>query len=447
MCNYYNLDVNFMKELSKTPTCQLIEGNWNDFREDVRAVEPSLFSIIENIDPSSKYTLIKAKYNYGEQLTKKGTIRVPNNQGFLSQLNDPSVNFKLQEDLGYSPTPLILQLHNACEVFVDLEERIVPLNVFYPGDLYGLYEVLVPITGCPSVPAWDITSGGRSVFLTAKVSENIGHKNLMKRYRFSAVPPKHLKDQWHIMKQIADHEHSPWYSEILIFTKHWFEEHKSGVNWLLFQNYLLKKGWWQSRSNRIQIEYSVMWEAFAKRICTRNLKPNSYIVDTVKHLMQLASGTSPGFKIVDDKEIIMPNKIIEEAYRDCYGLKNYAPIIMHPHPLNSKDQTEAIYYSMAYPTLLIGTPAIRKIRNIMSEIRETKELISTLLHILDSHEERIYKSIKNVKFEYFHSDKDSFEELENSANIAPTDKDMTHALNTRFKNKLFTPYGSFFRGL
>lgn len=430
------------------PACILTEGTWLDFREAVQRVEPELFDIIEKISPGKKYKLIKARYLYGENITDLGTICVPDNAGQLARLDDPNVATDLKEELGYCPTPLILQLTNAAEVFVEAEGRVVPLNVFMPGDLYGLYEILVPFTGCAVVPCWSITSGGRSVFLAAKVSDAIGHRRLRAEFSVPASPPKKLEDQWRVIKTIVNRGGvgSPWFSEILVFTKDWFEKKDEDIDWMRFQNYLFKKAWLQSRSNRAQVEYSIMWEAFAKAICAKNLKPSSYIVDTIKHLMLLTSETTPGFKAVGDSEVVLPTKIIEKAYTDIYGLKEYAAIIMCPQVLGAGGDLAPIYYSMAYPTLLVGTPSIRKAKNIMTEIRDVRTLMLMLESILKSYETRLYRNLKSVEFTYFHSDDDRFGEILNSQTIAKTDPFIADILATKFKNKKFPSYGPFFRG-
>ncbi|MGD9107894.1 MAG: hypothetical protein PVI75_01845 [Gammaproteobacteria bacterium] len=430
------------------PACELTEGCWVDFREMVQQVEPELFDIIEKINPNKEHKLIKARYLYGEQITDLGTICVPDKFGRLVRLDNANVSSELQDQLGYCPTPLVLQLKNAGEVFVETEDRIAPLNIFMPGDMYGLYEILVPLSGCPAVPCWSITSGGRSVFLASKITDAIGHKKLRKEFGVSPVPPKNIKDQWATMKTIANRgrKDNPWSSEILIFTKEWFTEKDDDINWMRFQNYLMKKAWWQSRSTRAQIEYSIMWESFAKAVCARNLKPSSYIVDTVKHLMLLTAGTTPGFKAIDTSENIMPSKIVEKAYTDIYGLKDYAAIIMHPHVTKLNSHDEQVYYSMAYPTLISGTPSIRKNTNTMTEIRDVQTLMKMLEKILSSYEDRVHNSMKNVKFEYFHSDEDRFGEILNSHSITKTDAAILNILNERFPGKKFPSYGSFFRG-
>ena len=437
-----------MKKKTQKKACIFEEGSWSDFREDVKRVQPELFNIIEKISPGKEYKLIKARYLYGEKITDMGTICVPDKRYQPIRLDNPQVSVDLKEELGYGPTPLILQLSNAAEVFVEAGERIIPLNVFNPGDMYGLFEAIVPFTGCPMFPCWSVTSGARSVFLAAKVTDAIGYKKLKGEFGISLPPPRTLSAQWHIIKAIirSANVNSSWNNEVLLFTKKWFENRDDDIGWLQFQNYLLKKSWIQSRSLRVQAEYSIMWEAFASAICSRNLKPNTYIVDTVKHLMLLATSSTPGFTIADGREVALPSRIIEKAYSDVYGLKDYAALIMRPLVLEKAIQGSSVYYSMAYPNLLQGTPAVRQAPNIITELREVKTLVVTLNKVLESLDEKRYDDLKRSTTQYFHSDQDSFGEILDTGLIPKIEEAVKNTLASRFKGKKFPKYGPFFRG-
>jgi hypothetical protein len=437
-----------MKDKFEDRACVLQKGCWVDFREDVKKVQPELFSIIEQISPGKEYTLIKISYLYGEKITDMGVICVPDGDNNSVRLNSSQISSALKEELGYATTPLILQLSNAAEVFVETGERIIPLNLFSPGDLYGLFEAIEPFTNCPTYPCWSVTSGARSVFLAAKVTDTIGHKKLKAEFGISQSPPQSLSSQWHVFKSIirSKHTQSFWKTEVLLFTKNWFADRSNDINWLRFQNYLLKKSWIQSRSLRVQSEYSIMWETFSSEIRKKNLKPSSYIIDTVKHLMLLVTSSTPGFYMADKDELVLPSSIIEKAYSNVYGLKEHAAIILQPKVLDKNTSGSSVYYSMAYPTLLDGTPAVRNAPRIIIELREVKALIETLNKILEVYEERIYENLKRAKSEYFHSSYDIFNEVLDTRLIPKIDIEIKNALIKRFKGKIFPKHGLFFRG-
>jgi len=434
-----------MRNLSTQPACILREGTWTDFRESVKKVNPELFRIIEQISPDKNYKLIEAEYLYGEKITDMGTICVTDKEGKLARLDAPSVPNSLKEQLSYCPTPLILQLTNSSEVFVDTGERIVPLNIFTPGDLYGLFEAITPLTGCSISPCWSVTSGGRLVFLGAKITDAIAHKRLRTEFGVPITPPQKLSDQWHILKIIGNKATTPpWTSKILLFTKDWLEKREDDIGWLRFHNYLLIASWVQSKYMRSKSELSIMWEAFASAIRAINLKPSHYLLDTLMHFIFLADGAAPGFKAADDSQLVLPSRAVEYAYENIYCLKDYASVILHPHRLGMGGDNAAVYYSLTYPTMLEGTPIIKNPSSIISELREIKVLLTTYEKILESHGVHSHR-LKNKRLDYFHTEEDKLGEILPTKNITSSDPSLAKCME-RFKGKIFPFQGPFFRG-
>jgi len=429
------------------PVCSIREGSWIDFRKDVEKVNPELFQIIEKISPGKKYKLLEVTYLYGEKITDMGTICLPGKDGRLLRLDDPRLPNEYREQLSYGPTPLILQMTNGSEVFVETDERIIPLNIFTPGDLYGLFEAITPLTASEITPSWSVTAGARSVFLGAKVTDAIGHKKLRAEYGVGVELPKKLINQWDVIKVIANRSNvdSPWTCKILVFTKDWLEKRVDDIGWLLFHNYLLVKSWQQSKYMRSKSELSIMWEAFASAVRHRNLKPNSYILDSIMHNLFLGNGAIPGFIPADSDELLLPSRYIENAYENVYMLKEYAPVVMHPWRLGVMEKHYSVYYSFAYPTMLEGTPAIRNAPSIISEMRDIRTLMMTIENIFKQQGDRIYKFIKGIHFEYFHTEDDKFREIDNSKNLIGGDVYITQCMK-RFKGKIFPYQGPFFRG-
>jgi hypothetical protein len=416
------------------PACSIKEGSWEDFRLDIKKVEPKLFEIIEKISPSSKYKLFEVTYQYGEKITDMGTICLPDKEGRSVRLDDSRLPEKYRDQLGYCPTPLILQLTKGAEVFVDTGERIIPLNI-------------MPLTNCPIAPCWSVTAGARSVFLGATVSNAIGHRRLREEFRVRQEPPKKLIEQWEIIKTIGNYsnENSPWTCKVLLFTKSWFEEKENDLGWLGFHYYLLKQSWTQSKYMRSKSELSIMLEAFASAIRDRNLKPGPYILGTIMHNIFLANGAVPGFMPADTHELLLPSRSVESAYENVYMLKEYAPIIMQPWRLGAAKNHNPVYYSLAYPTMLESTPAIRHAPSIISELRDAKMLMQTLEKILNQHADLNQRFIAGAKFEYFHTEEDQFKEINDSKDIMEGDANLMQCAS-RFKDKIFPYKGPFFRG-
>ncbi len=429
------------------PACSIKEGTWLDFRESVKKVNLELFDIIEKIAPDQHYKLFEVTYLYGEKITDLGTVCLPGKDGRPLRLDDPKLPNVYREQLGYGPTPLILQLSNGSEVFVDTGERIIPLNVFTPGDFFGLFEAVIPLTESSFLPCWNVTAGARSVFMGARVSDAIGHKRLRSEYGILAEPPKRIIDQWDIIKTIANRSNSesPWSCTVLIFTKDWLEKRENDLGWIAFHNYLLVKGWMQSSHMRSKIQLSLLLEEFSAAIRNKNLKPNPYIFANIMHNLFLANSFLPGFIPADTNELLLPSKPVEYAYENVYLLKEYTPVIMHPWRLGAVNSDQPVYYSLAYPTMLEGSPAIRHAPSIISEIREVKKLMQTFEDVLRKKGRLTHNLVKWANFEYFHNEDDRFGEIQNSKELINNDS-YVQACNERFKNKLFPYQGPFFRG-
>jgi hypothetical protein len=437
-----------MNNQNQIPECIFTEGSWLNFRDEVKKVDPELFDIIEKISPTKKYKLFKGEYLYGEKITDFGTICLPDEAGKLFRLDSPKISDYLKNQLSYSVTPLILQLGNGAEVFVEALDRIIPLNVFKPGNLYGLFEVVGLLSNCVVRPCWNVTSGARSVFFAAKISDAIGHRRLFVEYQTPEKPPKRLIDQWETFKAI-NRSVAPdklWRSSVIIFGRDWFSGDKNDVNWLRFHKYLFAKAWQQTAGIRMDLEYdSLLWEHFSDYICKRNLKPNSYLIDTIKHLLKIANGTAAGFKLINNDEVLFPTKIVERAYSKIYDLK-YPPLILGPVFQNPGIKNAAIYYSLSYPTLREGTPAIRYTPSIISELRDVRRLLNALKEVLQSSKGvSFYDTVKNFEFKYFHDGKEEFEHILNSSEIPNHDKNIMILLES-FRRKKFPFHGPFFRG-
>ncbi len=440
----------FSTKNSDFPHSQYIEGTWQDFRDDVAKVDPEFCQIIDNIQPSKKLKLYKGIYQYGEYITDLGTICVPNDQGKTQRIDSPNVPSSLKEKLQYCPTPLILQLKRSSEVFIETADRIIPLNVFLPGDMYGLFETLVPYTKCPIVPCWSVTSGVRSAFMAAKVSDAIGNKNLAKEFHIDPADADNLANQWYIFKNIANQalETEPWTSEVLIFTGEWFNNNPDNLPWLKFQNYLLKRAWLKYRNTIIKSEFSILWETFANKVSYRNYKPDAYIINSIIHMLFMSNGTCPGFRpITDCEDILLPASIIEKTYHDVYGmLRDYAPVMLAPAVFSAHNDFNPVYYSFYYPTLLEGaffkadaTPAT------MQVIRRIMPFMELLIDILKKQRSELFNLLQKAKFTYYHPKVDRYGEVQACEEILNVDKNFSICLE-KFSGKKLAVHGPFFRG-
>lgn len=429
-----NRDSNFLEELS-----------WKEIREHVKQVAPELAAIIDKISPSDKYKLIRATYNYGDLIVNDGVLQLPDHQGKVWPIT--SLNNELTQQLTYSPIPLFLTLEKANEVFVDTGVRIIPLNLFKPGSLLGLFETTDYLFQFDSKPSWSVTAGARSIIMLAKITESSGLRRLRSEFKLPAsLRLNDLSDHANVFAAIAHHPNfkQAWQSQVLFFTKDWFDNHHNDPHWLALHRYFFKYTWQQAKFAISRIELSLGWETFVDAISSRKLKPTPYIADQVKHILSVAAGRSPGFRPNDQSQLVAPTQGLQEAFVDIYQLKQYLPTFMHPYTINAQDNQPA-YYSLLFSTVLEGSPHNESSSTIMLDLREIKLLLDTAFERAASSQSRFSITLKNTTFEYFHVEADKFEEIQSSKLIPEKDPIFCEALST-FKDRSFCFTSAFWRG-
>lgn len=422
----------------------LKEAYWEDVREEVSSLNPELAAICDEISPSKKYPLFRLSYPYGTTIVDQGQFYLPSLTGETFSVKDSSLPSFLRENLNYSSVPLSLVLHNNTEVFVEVNERVKPLNFFKPGDLFGVFESVDHLTNTTSTAMWSVTAGARSTFMIPRITEKIGHNRMRKEFRISEKePPSSLLNQWKIFKGIygCREREAPWTSDILVFSSKWFDNNKS-VSWLKFQKYIFKLCWSQMQLLRDSTEFGLLWSSFSDAISSRNLKPRPYLIDTVKYLASIANGAAVAFRPAID-ESALPLSIIQDAYINCYNLKTYIPTIMQPSKL--RDEVKKVYYSLALPTVLGSTPFVRNAPSLIEDERDIKKLLETFIRtIKDSH--LISYPLAHVKCDFFHTDDDQYGEILSSKEIEKEDPNFSSFNSKKFQSRVFCTTSPFFRG-
>lgn len=421
--------------------------NWGTVRAEVAQVNPTLAGLIDKLNPQQDHVLYKAQYPFGACFIDQGTLMLPSKHGKLVPIHHPEIDHQLQNNLGYRSIPFGLWLNACGEVFVNMDSRIIPLHIFNPGSIFGLWEVLDP-PHCPFVQRiWSISVGVRSLFMLPKVTDAISHDKLLRAYQLRRLPPpKKLTDQFKIFAEITNSEKANirWQGKILFFSAKWFEEELDNIHWLKLHYYLLKSAWAQSIYWRNKVTFRLMQQAFATAQETKNLKASPYLIDTLMHLILIGLGSSPGFAPIVDDETCGPIPALQQAYIDNYGLKSYIPTIFCPHYL-AQDESAPIYYSLQLPTLLGASPKAKSQTSIVNDLRLLKFLVETLENKLKDDNNSLYKLIKNLRFDFFHTEAD----LRNG--IRPTSQLLKE--DPRFNNfskqqtdRIFCETGPFLRG-
>ena len=382
--------------------------SWAQVNKDVESVNPTLATIINKLKLNKNHLLIKASYPYGSLVMKRSLLMLPNDQGEIVPINDPSIDGKIREALDYnlSSNPVSLVLKNSFEIFLPLDDRTIPLSgVIRPGTAFGAWRVLNP--GKAENPAfiWDMTSGARSVFMMPKITETLKYKNLKNKYDLLEDVPRTLMKHWEVFRELASHDlfKQPWDAEILYFSESWFK-HLEDPAWAEFYNYFKKSAWGASEFWRNQSIYNLIFSLILNEY---EGKPSAYAMDTAKYIIHVAMGALPGLAPAKDN-LAGPFEEIQRIYEKEYGL-NYAPVILQPTLLDLENiNAPPVYYSLNFPNALEFKPNNRVKTNLITDLREIRALIVRYERELSSGKFNIENTtlgnvFKLVKFDYFHT--------------------------------------------
>ena len=428
-------------------SCFIKKHSWKSLRDIFATVSPDFCKVIDEISPTENYPLYHVKYPFGAVILNKGVFQVPTSESRLMPIDHLSVSSDVKDNLGYSGTiPLGLVIDKGIETFIQTKKRILPVSFISKGNFVSLWRVLEEGHSYFLGPFLSIMSGARSICMLPKITDSTSHKILKSKYNLKLSVPQKLSDHWELFTHLANHPDfsQQWASEIIFFSKQWFC-HKKDKGWNEFYRFLLNEVWQNTSHRRNQFIFDL---AFSIAQEHKNLKPNPYIADTVKHLIAIGASSAPAFCAATDDNAA-PISGLQKIYLEDYGLKKYAPIIMHVDHLSSENN-RALYYSFQLPTTTTFSPKSRKISSAMVELQELKHIMETLLNEilkgqLGVEKTPLFNLAKNIKYEYYHSDKDKFCEISPVLNISSIDNAFTKSIIDD-SEYFFPEFSSFFKG-
>ena len=405
--------------------------SWKQIRNEIKDVNPEITRLIDDIDPNNEYSIYKLECPWGYHLLNEGKPLILNRNNEWVPLGHNSIESKIAEDLSYNISmPLGMVLNNSLELYLNVFDRIVPWVFMPKGTIFGLWVGLSdsktnPHTGKMS----NIIAGSRSSLMLPKISDGISFQRLKKQFNLKCRMPETLTDQWPLLFELSQHQNfaQQWTTTVIYFSKKWVMP-QDGIAWKMFKNYLLEYAWEKTEYLRAQVLYDVI---FSCALEEKNLKPNPYLTDTVKHLFGISQNHAPGYKVTIDNEAL-PLDEFQKIFVDIYGLK-YQPTIMTPSYLSS-DSLGSIYYSLEVPTLLSFSPKSKKNPNKLGDLREIKYIMDLITEYLKKKRVNLNQSeiLKGINFEYYHTDYDSYNETLKTSELATIDR------NIRANNKKFT---------
>ncbi len=255
-----------------------VSALWRNFRghpfaKKIAKIHPEFASIIDEISPHADYALYLVRYPYGALILDKGNFQLPNNSHKLVSIYDNTISNEIRNDLDYNGTmPVGLVSQKAIESFIIFRDRILPSTLFSVGDMIALWRVLDEGLSYQEGTYWNVSSGSRTICMLPKITDKKNFQSLKSKYNLKFPIPRYLRDQWCIFSNLAVHDDFPqsWASEIIFFSKKWFE-HKNDKTWNAFYHFLLNMVWQSSAFIRNQLILNFIFSVAQEN---KNLKPS-----------------------------------------------------------------------------------------------------------------------------------------------------------------------------
>ena len=391
---------------------------WKDGRAHVSKVNPSLAKIIDDLSPDDKLSLELRHFHYGEEIASPDNARS------------------------------FLVLQKSCETFFEYEGKPKTYDILKPGEMGlagALFGQSTPL--CQSQD-WKITAGGRSVFMLPKISDKELHRKMEKAHNFSATKPDEPHMQWNVFKELAyaARENSDWICQVLFFDDAW-RAHASDPAWARFHSFLFN----QSQQHQGSYEQMTLLK-MAIGMAQKERKVNFTLHQTegLLYLFSLGLGTTPGFKVSQDEELL-PLQLIQHSYFEHYGLKEYAPLILTPDYLDWKNQDEMpLYTSFNNPTSYFLSPKTNK---RLSNAKELNQLIGCLKKVRDfilnkkfiSEASPLYQLMLACDFTFYHKNYEGYSPRLTSPDLL-SQQNSAHMQKWHQSNRTFPIHSSFWQG-
>jgi hypothetical protein len=422
---------------------------WEQARVDLMRVNPEIVKIIDAIGPGSEYSLYKMRYPYGQEIIKGSKFHMPDEDGQLLPIDDPKLK-AYYHDLSYNymANPVSIILNGSAELFFSSMGRTTLMGLVPKGLIFGTTMLLDGATCHHPLFLWSMAAGARSLFMLPKISDAVGFNYLKRHFHLSANKPENLLDHWDVFRQIANSKSidKPWLMEVIFFGRKWFDTMRDPA-WISFHRYLLDNAWQRTGFFRNQVYWDLIFSLVDSKA---SAKIPAYISRTVQHLIYLGAGALPGYApAVNDDDA--PISLIQQAYLEIYRLKNYYPIIMQPTALARDPQARPIYYSLQFPSALefiqkstVGSSTISDLADVQLILERYIKLLNDMP--LNLGNTPVTDMLKVVKFDFFHSDVESYPTIRPAAEIPVEDTSFTKIKVPHPDNNVFPENSGFVRG-
>ncbi len=412
-------------------TSQLDVVTWSDISEQVTLVQSELANIIDAIPNIDFAQFVRARYYYGANIVENGVTALPHSSHETLPLGDNRLPIQINQLLCYrNANPIGIILTHAVEVFLETDNRVIPLRIMDAGNIIGLWSAHGLSPTHTTKQAWRAAAGARTVFSLAKLSNNAHHLRLQRELGIDSEAPHTLLEHHAVFQEIAKQANN-WHCEIIFFTQPFMEKHWQPQTPLYqyAEQYVLKALFFYY--NGI-IDITLVWEKLADVVAKRRWQPKAVAINTLCHLLAIASDMYPAFAVAQTDKLL-PLSLLKQVYQDYYQLVDYPLIIMQPQTVSTTDTP--LYYSLALPTLLECPVVASSNVRIINDLLDVRKLIK----LLQQQENNI-----GYQYDFFHYSADALQTVNSSEVLAELDPQF---MGEYSDSATFFPYSSpFFRG-
>ncbi len=407
-----------------------------------------LDEIIDEISPEDELTFVSVRYPFGSLIIHNDVIYLPINQYHTVPITDKRIPKIWREKLGYRSIPTGMITENSVEIYREIDEKVFSVAVSAPNT--GLELGIVEVFG--TTAGYTVTSGARSLYMIPRISKTLSHKKLRKEFNVTCPPPKKLLDHWHVFRELYASPvfQTKWECRTLFLTRKWAEHmDRDDKAWLKLKSYVQHKAWQHSELGRRKVMLDVVWQQASGLLTKQGIKPDPYVVDTLKHTIFISLGGITGSRPANGDDSIGPIDEIQTIYTDVYGLDAQIPTIMRPYSFSTQEN-KPVYYSMQTPMLLSSTP---NFRSMSSNIEDMRELMNIKRYVFEQDygnlkidNRRFNDLINEIKFDYFHGEMYAYgNDIRPTKEIPRTDNEFLYMPKPKEKYK-FADNGAYIRG-
>ncbi|WP_133140486.1 hypothetical protein [Legionella genomosp. 1] len=386
---------------------------WPDIKQQIKKVNKEFYDLVEEINPGTDYPIYKLYFPYGVLIGDELSQFIAIKNKSLLRLNSSQLPELLKSEIGYgcNSSPVAMVLDKSLEWYVDLPQKkiTIPIRMQKPGDFFS-YTKLLDVNGAHNyspMGVLSVMSGARTTFMLPSIGCQNKLIKLGRELNIKIKSPQFLYNQFDLFTTILNKLNSTWRSSIIYFSEKWVNSIKLDSKWYKIQRYFYKlfaaDALYQKNLPHYQTAYSLLLER-------TNQKPNPYLMDTFKHLMDIMAGEMPGFKPLTDNRLV-PIENLQDVFLQVYKLKNTVPTVMGPDYFHLKNSSaEPIYYSLQFPTTRTFSPASKQ-SSTMSALRDLQDISQELIMELvkENHfcSNTIIQDIaKSIDISFFHNSND-----------------------------------------